>query len=66
MTMRSEGDLNNDGKVDFRDFRQWKTNYVPPPEAAAGSGVPEPAGAALAAGLIGAVGAVRRRARRAG
>jgi hypothetical protein len=65
VTMRSEGDLNNDGKVDFRDFRQWKSNFVPPPGAAAGSGVPEPAGAALAAGLIGAVGAVRRRGRRA-
>jgi hypothetical protein len=48
-TMRSEGDLNNDGFVDFRDFRLWKNNFPTPPP---GSGaiveaVPEPSGVCL-------------------
>jgi hypothetical protein len=42
-TMRSEGDLNFDGFVDFRDFRIWKDNFpTPPPEGAGANVIPEP------------------------
>lgn len=46
VTMRSEGDLNGDGLVDFLDFRQWKDNF-PKPLGAASAAVPEPASAFL-------------------
>ena len=41
---RSQGDLNEDGIVDFDDFREWKNFYVPPPSTVA---VPEPSSVAL-------------------
>jgi hypothetical protein len=47
VTMRTEGDLNRDGFVDFRDYRQWKSNVPAPAEGAAGA-VPEPSSALLA------------------
>jgi len=48
VTMRTEGDLNSDGVVDFRDYRQWKSN-VAPPATGTGAAVPEPAAALLVA-----------------
>ncbi len=42
VTDRSFGDLTGDLLVDWKDFRQWKTNFPFPSEAAAGA-VPEPA-----------------------
>jgi hypothetical protein len=60
-TAREMGDLNTDGIVDFKDFREWKSNFVPPPGTAAGTNVPEPhAGLLLAAGA-GWLAAARRR-----
>jgi hypothetical protein len=47
VVMREQGDLNGDGFVDWIDFRQWKSNFVPP-VAAAGEVVPEPAAGILA------------------
>lgn len=47
LTMRAQGDLNLDGVVNFLDFREWKTARFP--VAPAGSSVPEPAAATLAA-----------------
>ena len=40
--IRSEGDLTGDGIVDVADFREWKENYVPVPEAPEITFVPEP------------------------
>lgn len=37
---RADGDLNGDGKVDFTDFREWKSNYTGP--FAGFESVPEP------------------------
>ena len=59
---RTDGDLVNDGIVDFRDFRQWKTNFPTPPPPPVGS-VPEPA-SVLLAGLAMAAGVVVRRRKR--
>jgi hypothetical protein len=59
VTMRSQGDLNDDGFVDLADFREWKANA--PPEIAAGLEIPEPAGSALAAAA--ALGCAMRRGR---
>jgi hypothetical protein len=42
---RAEGDLSGDGKVDFTDFREWKSNYVGP--FTGFESVPEPASALL-------------------
>ena len=66
-TMRSEGDLNADGIVDFLDFREWKANYVPADSGALlGAGVPEPASALLwLAGLVAIGVGCRRRSRAA-
>jgi uncharacterized protein (TIGR03382 family) len=56
------GDLTGDGVVDFADFRDWKSNYVPPGSGIAAEAVPEPASALLAvAGLVFASGLRRRR-----
>lgn len=48
VTLRTEGDLNSDGFVDFADFRQWKNNRT---DLGSGSTanlvVPEPSSAAL-------------------
>jgi hypothetical protein len=41
VTMRSQGDLNLDGIVNFADFREWKTARFP--AAVSGNAVPEPA-----------------------
>lgn len=68
VALRTQGDLNRDGKVEFLDFREWKNNYL----AGGGSlvgidlsfvGVPEPTSACLvtlAAVLFGAFGNRRR------
>jgi hypothetical protein len=58
-----QGDLNNDGTVNYADFRAWKVAY-PLGSTINGLGIPEPGGVAL--GLIGmamAAGAARRRRR---
>jgi hypothetical protein len=61
---RISGDLTGDTITDWRDFRQWKTNFPTPADVAAGS-VPEPASAVLgltACGvLLGAGRSIRRR-----
>ncbi len=46
VTLRSEGDLNADGIVDFLDFREWKANYSPSGTGAL-AGIPEPGSALL-------------------
>jgi hypothetical protein len=61
VVMREQGDLNNDGFVDFVDFRQWKSNYTPP-STAAGAVVPEPAAPVLGMIALAAL-HVRRRGR---
>lgn len=63
---RSFGDLTGDTLVDWRDFRQWKTNFpfTPPPATAASGAVPEPASAVLglmASGILLGVGRSFRR-----
>jgi hypothetical protein len=64
VTMRVEGDLNLDNFVDFRDFRQWKSNAPAPVIAEwAALGVPEPS-SVLLAGLALAAGAAARRRKR--
>jgi MYXO-CTERM domain-containing protein len=58
-----EGDLNNDGTVNYADFRAWKVAY-PLGSTITGLGIPEPSSAAI--GLMGmamAAGAARRRRR---
>ena len=46
---RSQGDLTNDGTVDFRDFRAWKIAHEGAGSGVSfGSAVPEPTSAALA------------------
>jgi hypothetical protein len=61
---RAFGDLTGDLKVDWLDFRQWKTAFNAPASAAAGS-VPEPAGALLGlmavSALLGMGRSIRRR-----
>jgi hypothetical protein len=42
---RADGDLNGDGKVDFTDFREWKSNYAGP--FAGFNAVPEPTSVVL-------------------
>jgi hypothetical protein len=62
VTMRSQGDLNGDGIVDFRDFRQWK-DFFPTPVGPTAGAVPEPASGAM--GLVAAaIGAALARSRR--
>jgi hypothetical protein len=63
VTMREEGDLNSDGFVDWKDFRQWKDNF-PTPSAPASGAVPEPGAAVLgliAAATLAQVARLRRR-----
>src|SRR3712207_7773223 len=57
---RSQGDLVRDGFVDFKDYRQWKSNLPAPPAAA----VPEPAAGLLTAvAMLGGLAASRNRKR---
>lgn len=66
---RGDGDLNLDGTVDLRDFREWKTAFNPSPAVAAqalaslgGAAVPEPSTFVLAGlGLLVAGGLTRCR-----
>jgi hypothetical protein len=61
VTGREQGDLVRDGFVDFKDYRQWKTNVAGSGGAAA---VPEPASGLLAmAALVGGLGVARKRSR---
>ena len=53
------GDADGNGQVNDADYAAWKAKFGGPPAVAAGAGVPEPAGAALAA--LAAVGVWRRR-----
>jgi hypothetical protein len=57
VTMRTEGDLNRDGFVDFRDYRQWKNNVAP---AAEGAAVPETSSVVLALAALGGLSRCRR------
>jgi hypothetical protein len=57
---RTDGDLVNDGVVDFRDFRQWKTNF-PTPGPGPAAAVPEPSAVVLAGLAVAGLAAVRRR-----
>jgi hypothetical protein len=59
---RIQGDLTNDGTVDFRDFRAWKIAHEGPGSGAVfGSGVPEPTSAILLLFAVGGVFIFRRR-----
>lgn len=65
---RAEGDLVPNGRVDFDDFRQWKTAFTGAGGSLAGidlgfgTNVPEPSSAAAASfGLLGSLMAIRRR-----
>lgn len=55
------GDANGDGQVNTTDFNLWKSKFGGAPAEAAGVGVPEPAGVAMAAMALAAVFAGRRR-----
>jgi len=59
--MRSQGDLNADGVVDFADFRTWKDAAGPGFASITLFGVPEPASASLMAVGGAVVALVRRR-----
>jgi hypothetical protein len=59
---RAQGDLTNDGTVDFRDFRAWKIAHEGPGSGAmVGSGVPEPTSAMLLLITSGGIFIFRRR-----
>ncbi len=47
VTMRSQGDLNQDRVVDVLDFREWKANF-PGAFDASGFSIPEPGGGSIA------------------
>lgn len=65
LTLRNQGDLTENGFVDFADFRQWKDN-VPGgatlnlAELLAGTAVPEPTSGLLLAGVTAGLAAARR------
>jgi hypothetical protein len=59
-TMRTDGDLNGDEIVDFRDFRQWKNNF-PTPAPGGSAAIPEPASVVLAGLMVAGLAATRRR-----
>lgn len=58
VTGRTEGDLTNDGFVDFNDFVQWRNHY-PTPLVGASDAVPEPCGVALALAAVFTLGRIR-------
>jgi hypothetical protein len=59
-----DGDANNDGRVDVRDYRLWRDHRIDvPASGAAGSAIPEPAGILLLVGALPLLGERRRRAR---
>jgi hypothetical protein len=60
---RAQGDLNGDKKVDFIDYRQWKSNFPFPFEPSWGA-VPEPSAALLSLLATMALPAVARPRRR--
>jgi hypothetical protein len=60
VTMRSEGDLTFDNFVDFRDFRQWKSNFAAPGVGQPAT-IPEPAAPVLAGLMVAGLAALRRR-----
>jgi hypothetical protein len=70
VSLRSEGDLERNGVVDFLDFRQWKTAFVGGGGSLAGvdlgflSNVPEPSAALLALAGWMALGLVNIRRRK--
>ncbi|HEX2475924.1 MAG TPA: hypothetical protein VHK01_14335 [Lacipirellulaceae bacterium] len=68
VSSRAQGDLVPNGRVDFDDFRQWKTAFTGAGGSLAGvdlgfgANVPEPSSAAAASsGLLGLLMAIRRR-----
>jgi uncharacterized protein (TIGR03382 family) len=67
VALRTEGDLNRDGRVEFLDFREWKTAFLSGGGSLEGldlsflSVVPEPATGTLALLLAAVVGAISRR-----
>jgi hypothetical protein len=62
VTMRSQGDLNQDRVVNVLDFREWKANV--PPAVSAGLTAPEPGAGLLALSGLAIVAARRRLERR--
>jgi hypothetical protein len=58
---RSQGDLTNDGIVDFRDFRAWKTAHEGAGSGAVAGSVPEPTSAILLLFAAGGIFIFRRR-----
>lgn len=67
VALRTEGDLNRDGRVEFLDFREWKTAFLAGGGSLEGldlsflSAVPEPATGTLALFVAAVFGAISRR-----
>jgi len=72
VALRTQGDLNRDGKVEFADFREWKSAFLAGGGSLEGinlnfAGVPEPTSACLvtfAAALMTTFGSRHRRGRK--
>ena len=68
VALRTQGDLNRDGIVEFADFREWKTHYLAGGGSLEGidlsfAGIPEPTSACLAGFAAVLMGIARNRRR---